>query len=89
MLDVELDEKIQIFRGKKDEAKDDDYDSGKLLEDEENEDVHVNSTTYEKIVKMSGGMPFMVVLILAQIGNEAFDGWSSSVRNTWATQPAQ
>ena len=86
MKDHELDEKIVKFRGKKDENKDDEDDLGKLLEDEEKEEIHVNSSTYAKIISMSGGPLFVVVLILSQLLNESFDAWSQSVRSQWAIQ---
>ena len=40
-MEDELDEKIKIFRGKKDDKKEENEDSGKLMEDEENEEIHV------------------------------------------------
>ena len=86
MIDDELDEKIKIFRGKKDEIKDAEEDSGKLMEDEENEEITITKKTYKKILSMSGGMPFLVLLIICQIGNAGFEWLSNEVRSTWATE---
>lgn len=85
MLEVELDEKLKVFRGKKDE-KNLVEDSGKLMEDEDKEDVHVNSSTYGKVIAMAGGKPFVALLVASQLLLESFGGWSNSVRNTWATE---
>ena len=85
-MDDELDEKIKLFRGKKDEEKKEDDDPGKLMVDEEKEEIHVDMTTYQKIVSMCGGTFFVVLLVASQILNEAFDGWSNVIRNKWATE---
>ena len=86
MLDCELDDKIKVFRGKKDEKKDEEEDAGRLMVDEEKEEIHVNSSTYLKIISMSGGNYFVGVLIGSQILNESFEAWSNSIRGRWASE---
>jgi hypothetical protein len=62
---MELDEKLKIFRGKKDDKKEEDEDLGKLLEDEEKEEIEVSSETIKKIISMAGGIPFVVLLVMS------------------------
>ena len=64
LLEIELDEKLIKFKGKIDDVNED---TGKLLVDEDKEDVHVTSSTYKKVITMAGGLPFLVLLLLAQL----------------------
>ena len=65
MDDIDLDDKLKIFRGKKDDKKDEDEELGKLLEDEEKEEIEVGVDTIKKIISMAGGIPFVVLLVMS------------------------
>ena len=65
------------------------FDTGKLLQDEEKEDVHVGKGTYKQIIDMAGGYKFMALLCCAQFLSEFFEYLGQNIKNNWASEEAK
>ena len=72
LTDQELDQKLQQFKGKKDEKEADLVEEGRLLDDGNKEVVHVGFDTYKRMVDMAGGWVIVGGIIIVQCIAEYF-----------------
>ena len=85
MTEDELDKKLKVFEGKKNDAKyaEDLKNAGSLFEDEAKEHLSVSKDTYKQVFQRAGGLLPFVVLLAAMLFNHFFHVNEEYEWQTW------